>query len=65
MKMLMTIDVGNTNISLGLMDGSRVAGSFRLNTKTPRTSDEYGICLNTFLQIAGLKPEALSSRDLT
>jgi type III pantothenate kinase len=57
MKVLMTIDVGNTNISLGLMDGTRVVGSFRLNTRTPRTSDEYGICLNTFLQISGLSPE--------
>ena len=36
--------VGNTNISLGLMQGNEVIGSFRLTTKTPRTSDEFGLC---------------------
>ena len=47
--MLLTIDVGNTNIALGMVDEGKVAGSFRLTTKTPRTSDEYVICLNAFL----------------
>ena len=46
MNILMTIDVGNTNISLGLMQGNEVIGSFRLTTKTPRTSDEFGLCIN-------------------
>ena len=49
MTYLMTIDVGNTNISLGLMNGSKVVGSFRLTTKTPRTSDEFGIVIKDLL----------------
>ena len=49
MTYLMTIDVGNTNISLGLMNGSKVVGSFRLTTKTPRTSEEFGIVIKDLL----------------
>lgn len=49
MSYLMTIDVGNTNISLGLMMGEKVVGSFRLTTKTPRTSDEFGIVIKDLL----------------
>ena len=49
MSYLMTIDVGNTNISRGLMMGEKVVGSFRLTTKTPRTSDEFGIVIKDLL----------------
>lgn len=47
--MLLTIDVGNTNITMGIFDEDTLVGNFRLTTKTPRTSDEYGICLSTLL----------------
>lgn len=47
--MLLTIDVGNTNITMGIFDGDTLIGNFRLTTKTPRTSDEYGICVHTLL----------------
>lgn len=55
MNILMTIDVGNTNISLGLMHDNDVIGSFRLTTKTPRTSDEFGICIKELLDTTKLK----------
>ncbi len=51
--MLLTIDAGNTNIALGLMDGEKVVGTFRLITKTPRTSDEYVMCFNEFFATQG------------
>ena len=41
--MLVTIDVGNSNITIGLFDGADIKGTFRMTTKIPRTSDEYGI----------------------
>ena len=41
--MLITIDVGNSNITIGLFDGDVIKGTFRMTTKIPRTSDEYGI----------------------
>ena len=38
--MLVTIDVGNSNITIGLFDGDEIKGTFRMTTKIPRTSDE-------------------------
>ena len=46
--MVITIDVGNTNITVGVFRGDEVMATFRITTKMPRTSDEYGmlLCLN-------------------
>ena len=41
--MLLAIDVGNTNIVLGVFDGERLVESWRLATLRERTSDEIGI----------------------
>lgn len=57
MHILMTIDVGNTNISLGLMAEQKVIGSFRLTTQTPRTSDEFGICIRSLMASSGVKAD--------
>ena len=43
--MLLTIDVGNTNITLGVFDHDKLVGTFRMTTKRPRTSDEYGFTI--------------------
>lgn len=47
--MLLGIDIGNTNITLGLFEGDKLVHSFRLTTKISRTSDEYGIILEDLL----------------
>lgn len=54
--MLLAIDVGNTNIKVALFDGDAIAASFRLTTKTPRTSDEYGIVFSVLLKSNGIDP---------
>lgn len=43
--MLLAIDVGNTNIVLGVFEGDRLAESWRLVTMRERTSDELGILI--------------------
>jgi type III pantothenate kinase len=48
--MILTIDVGNTNITCGVFDGDEIVASFRITTKMPRTSDEYGMLLSNLLQ---------------
>ena len=53
--MLLTIDVGNTNISMGILDGENIIGRYRLMTQTTRTSDEYGFFITTFLNTLELK----------
>ena len=49
--MLLVIDVGNTNITIGLYEGKEIKGHFRMTTKLPRTSDEYGILIREMLNI--------------
>jgi type III pantothenate kinase len=41
--MLLAIDVGNTNIVLGVFDGARLVNSWRLLTLRERTADEVGL----------------------
>lgn len=53
--MIVTIDVGNTNITIGVFDGDEVVASFRMTTKMPRTSDEYGQQLLNLLEQNSIK----------
>lgn len=48
--MLLVIDVGNTNITLGIFSKEELIGTFRLTTNIPRTSDEYGIDICNLLE---------------
>jgi type III pantothenate kinase len=48
--MLLAIDVGNTNISFGVFQGEQLLATFRMTTKMPRTSDEYGMMITTLLE---------------
>src|SRR5206468_1694698 len=43
--MLLAIDVGNTNIVLGVFDGDRLRVSWRLLTLRERTADEVGLMI--------------------
>jgi type III pantothenate kinase len=54
--MLLVLDVGNTNTTLGLYDGAELKHSWRLTSERQRTVDEYGIMCLTLLQLAGLDP---------
>ena len=47
--MLVTVDIGNTNITIGIFDKEDLIGTYRLTTKVRRTSDEYGFMLKNFL----------------
>ena len=55
--MLLVIDIGNTNITMGLYDENILKGTYRLTTKFQRTSDEYGFMLLSFLNAANYKEE--------
>ncbi|MDR1570591.1 MAG: type III pantothenate kinase [Oscillospiraceae bacterium] len=45
--MILTMDVGNTNIKTGVFDGERLAAYWRISTSRTGTSDELGILLNS------------------
>ena len=52
--MLLAVDVGNTNITLGVFMDGVLIGNFRLNTHVARTSDEYGIAIRNILYHNGI-----------
>ena len=43
--MLLTIDIGNTNITLGIFAGETLGPRLRLATNSGKTADEYGITM--------------------
>ena len=51
--MIFVIDVGNTNMTMGVFQGKKMEATFRIMTKTPRTSDEYGIMITQLLKNNG------------
>ena len=50
--MLMVMDIGNTNITIGIYKKNKLLASYRLTTKMKRTSDEYGFMIMSFLNAA-------------
>lgn len=46
--MLFVLDIGNTNIKIGLFEGNALRHSWRLSADNTRTADEYGVQLETF-----------------
>ena len=59
--MLLVIDAGNTNITLGVFRGEELLGTFRMTTKLPRTSDEYGIMLKELIERQGITSSDISA----
>ena len=55
--MLMAIDVGNTNMVFGLLEGEKLIGSFRLMTDANRTSDEIGLTVCQYFRHYNLTPD--------
>jgi type III pantothenate kinase len=54
--MLLAVDIGNTNVKLGVYDDHRLVASWRLTTRREQTADEYGVFTHTMLRSRGLEP---------
>src|SRR5205807_1616394 len=52
--MLLVIDIGNTNTSLGVFDGEKLVAHWRLTTARSRTVDEWGVHTRNLFALAGL-----------
>lgn len=55
--MLLCIDIGNTNITLGLYEGKTLGPRWRLATIHNRMPDEFGIQLIGLLQHVKIEPK--------
>lgn len=62
--MILVIDVGNTNITLGAYEEGRLIHHWRLSSKIARTEDEFRILLRTLFDMDGLSIQALEGAAL-
>src|SRR5438128_128063 len=58
--MLLAIDIGNTNIVLGVFDGDRLVESWRLGTLKERTADDIGIWVAQLFQHRALSLDRIN-----
>lgn len=59
--MLLVVDVGNTNIVLGVYEGKKLLVDWRLSTAVPRTADEYGITVINLFEKANINHEDIEA----
>lgn len=59
-EVLLCIDVGNTNIVIGIYNNDTLINTFRLETKLLRTEDEYGQKIHYNLNYMNLKKEDIT-----
>lgn len=52
--LLLAVDIGNTEVKLGVFDGSELRGTWRLETDSQRTADEYAATLCVLFARDGL-----------
>lgn len=57
--MLAAIDIGNTNIVIGVFDGPRIAARFRIATHGSSTADEYSLLLDGLFRMEGLSFQSI------
>ena len=62
--MLLAIDIGNTNLTLGVFEGPRLKSTWRLATDPRRLVDEYGLLVTNVLSLKGIGPEDISGACL-
>jgi type III pantothenate kinase len=53
--MLLVFDIGNTNIVLGVYNGTELLTHWRVSTDRLKTSDEYAMLINNLFQFSGIE----------
>lgn len=59
--MLLVIDVGNTNIVLGVYEGTELVDHWRISTDRLRTTDEYGVLIRELFYLNEVNAESIDS----
>ena len=63
--MFLAIDVGNTNVTLGLFEGESLRATWRLATDIERLADEYGSLILSLVQHSGLSTNEVEEAAMT
>ncbi len=58
--MLLTIDIGNTNITLGIYENDTLGPRWRIATNHAAMPDEYGLKFLSLLALKDIRPQALT-----
>ena len=59
--MLLVIDIGNTNTSLGVFEGAQLRVHWRLTTARSRTADEWGVHARNLFSLASLDVRSIGA----
>ena len=59
--MLLAVDIGNTNITMGVFDDDALAAKWRIATDASRLADEYALMVNQLLPYRGLSPAKVNA----
>lgn len=59
--MILVVDIGNTNIVMGVYDGDNLVGNWRMVTRSEKTSDEYGIAIVNLLEYSNIDHKKIKS----
>ncbi len=57
--MILLVDVGNTNIVLGVHNGQEYIASWRISSDGNKTSDEYSIQVMQLFNVSGIDPKEI------
>src|ERR1700722_20215346 len=58
--MLLALDAGNTNITIGAFLGGKLSGRWRLRTIRDQTPDEWGILMRNLFSLSSLDLAAVT-----
>ena len=56
--MLLSIDIGNSMVTLGVFNGEQLVTILRLTSDTRRLDDEYGLLVTNLLNLNGVATSA-------
>jgi type III pantothenate kinase len=59
--MLLTIDIGNTNITMGAFEGEELRATWRLSTESRWQPDQYSVFLQSLLAMKGVSPSDIDA----
>ena len=59
--MLLALDIGNTNITLGVFRGEELKDTWRIATDAGRLADEYGLMFSQLLPLKGISPSEVNA----
>jgi type III pantothenate kinase len=59
--MLLAVDIGNTNVKLGIFDGDDLLATFHLATHTSQMPDEYAVIILNLLHLQGIEATSIKN----